>query len=165
MWQHRPTTCLIVKKPGHTSAGTFAVILKKYLKENGVDTYVDYTTAKELPDIPSTLDLPVREKVPNTCPEMDGPYSGWQDAVDFCIVIGGDGTLLHAASLFGDNPPPIVTFRAGSLSFLLSFEPKYYKKVLTDVLEGRLNVVHRRRLQYQFHEVRELTYMHEARTS
>ncbi len=38
--------------------------------------------------------------------------------VDFIVCLGGDGLLLHAASLFGTALPPIISFKLGSLGFL-----------------------------------------------
>ena len=38
--------------------------------------------------------------------------------VDFIVCLGGDGLLLHAASLFGNALPPIISFKLGSLGFL-----------------------------------------------
>lgn len=44
-------------------------------------------------------------------------YDAKIHAVDFCITLGGDGTVLHLASLFEhDDPmPPIISFAMGSL--------------------------------------------------
>lgn len=41
--------------------------------------------------------------------------------VDFAITLGGDGTLLHLASLFPKAAPPVVSFSLGTLGFLMSF--------------------------------------------
>lgn len=41
---------------------------------------------------------------------------------DFVIVIGGDGTLLKAASLFNNCiSPPILSFHMGTLAYLIPF--------------------------------------------
>ena len=44
--------------------------------------------------------------------------------VDLCITLGGDGTVLHLASLFvADEPlPPVVSFAMGTLGFLTPFD-------------------------------------------
>ena len=39
-------------------------------------------------------------------------------SVDFVVCLGGDGLLLHAASLFGSAMPPLISFKLGSLGFL-----------------------------------------------
>jgi NAD kinase len=49
--------------------------------------------------------------------------------VDLCIALGGDGTFLHMAGLFGsDEPlPPAVSFAMGTLGFLTPFDVKDFK--------------------------------------
>ena len=44
-------------------------------------------------------------------------YDPQEHVVDFCVTLGGDGTVLHLASLFDrDAPlPPIISFAMGSL--------------------------------------------------
>lgn len=41
--------------------------------------------------------------------------------IDFVITCGGDGTILHASSLFPGKVPPVVPFSMGTLGFLLPF--------------------------------------------
>lgn len=42
--------------------------------------------------------------------------------VDAVVTLGGDGTILHAASLFSSTyVPPILSFSLGTLGFLLPF--------------------------------------------
>lgn len=38
--------------------------------------------------------------------------------VDFVVCLGGDGTILHASSLFQRAIPPVIAFSLGSLGFL-----------------------------------------------
>ena len=38
--------------------------------------------------------------------------------VDFVVCLGGDGTILHASSLFQRAIPPVISFSLGSLGFL-----------------------------------------------
>jgi NAD kinase len=40
------------------------------------------------------------------------------DFIDLVVCLGGDGVLLHAVQLFGENVPPIIAFHLGSLGFL-----------------------------------------------
>lgn len=44
-------------------------------------------------------------------------------SIDLCITLGGDGTVLHLASLFVDGGPmpPVISFAMGSLGFLTPF--------------------------------------------
>lgn len=42
--------------------------------------------------------------------------------IDLVITLGGDGTILHASSLFNKGPvPPVLSFSLGTLGFLLPF--------------------------------------------
>lgn len=56
--------------------------------------------------------------------------------IDLCITLGGDGTVLHLASLFDhDTPmPPVVSFSMGSLGFLTPFDIAEYRALLRRVL-------------------------------
>jgi NAD kinase len=44
-------------------------------------------------------------------------YDPRKHHVDFCITLGGDGTVLHLASLFEEDVPlpPIMSFAMGTL--------------------------------------------------
>lgn len=56
--------------------------------------------------------------------------------VDVLIVLGGDGTLLHACSLFPNRIPPVIPFKLGKVNYLMpfSFEEETYKAVLGQVI-------------------------------
>ena len=42
--------------------------------------------------------------------------------IDLVITLGGDGTILHASSLFKTGAvPPVLSFSMGTLGFLLPF--------------------------------------------
>ena len=48
----------------------------------------------------------------------DNPEHG----IDLVITLGGDGTILHASSLFKVGAvPPVLSFSMGTLGFLLPF--------------------------------------------
>jgi NAD+ kinase len=61
------------------------------------------------------------------------------------IVLGGDGTLLYAASLMTRRAIPMVGVNLGSLGFLTPFSPESGLALLEDALAGRLPVVPRLR--------------------
>ena len=63
--------------------------------------------------------------------------------VDFCVTLGGDGTVLHLASLFvEDEPlPPVVSFAMGTLGFLTPFDVDDYAACLQRVLDANENPV------------------------
>jgi len=55
---------------------------------------------------------------------------------DLAIVIGGDGTLLHAARALVDFNVPIVGINRGRLGFLVDVPPNDGLKQLTSILNG-----------------------------
>ena len=59
--------------------------------------------------------------------------------IDFMICVGGDGTLLHLASLFQDARviPPVLPFAMGSLGFLTPFDISEFEECLNRVLSAR----------------------------
>jgi NAD kinase len=56
--------------------------------------------------------------------------------VDFVVCLGGDGTILHASSLFQAAIPPIVSFSAGSLGFLTNHSLAALEADLRAVIYG-----------------------------
>lgn len=54
---------------------------------------------------------------------------------DLIVCIGGDGTVIYAASQFPENMPPTLCFAMGSLGFLTPFALDSYKEVLTKLFD------------------------------
>ena len=46
------------------------------------------------------------------------------DGVDLCIVLGGDGTILHALRRFADTEVPVFAMNFGEVGFLATVEPE-----------------------------------------
>jgi NAD kinase len=47
------------------------------------------------------------------------------ERIDLVITLGGDGTILHASSLFKVGAvPPVLSFSMGTLGFLLPFRER-----------------------------------------
>ncbi len=61
--------------------------------------------------------------------------------------MGGDGTLLHASSIFQRSCPPVLSFSMGSLGFLTPFDFKSHEKILSEVISGNVAVLLRTRLK------------------
>lgn len=67
------------------------------------------------------------------------------------LSLGGDGTVLHAASLFGEGEcPPVLCFSMGSLGFLLPFHIASFRDVLSSTLSGSVSILYRMRLECRF---------------
>ena len=56
--------------------------------------------------------------------------------VDFVVCLGGDGTILHASSLFQRAIPPVISFSAGSLGFLTNHSLQNVESDLRGVIYG-----------------------------
>jgi NADH kinase len=71
------------------------------------------------------------------------------DKVDLVVTLGGDGTILHASSLFAssDDVPPMLSFSMGTLGFLSEWKFFEYKRAFREVymsgagLEARSGVL------------------------
>lgn len=69
-------------------------------------------------------------------PHSSTPCLTWAssaaDIPDFCVTLGGDGTVLHTASLFRSDGalPPVVAFAMGTLGFLTPFEASAFEPLL-----------------------------------
>ncbi|KAL4079341.1 ATP-NAD kinase-like domain-containing protein [Scleroderma citrinum] len=95
--------------------------------------------AEDRPDTPPHLQ--VWRPGPNAAP------------VDLVVTLGGDGTILHAASLFSHGAvPPVLSFSMGTLGFLLPFHIDDYVKGLEAVFNGKATILHRMRLSCSFHD-------------
>lgn len=98
-------------------------------------------------------------------PFSSGPNS---EKIDLVVTLGGDGTILHASSLFSVGAvPPVLSFSMGTLGFLLPFrEPNFYvflncflmgnediddfAKALDSVFKGSATILNRMRLSCTF---------------
>lgn len=64
-------------------------------------------------------------------------------ASDIVVVLGGDGTVLHAARHIGAQGTPMLTFRFGSFGFLAEAEPDQIETAVGRVLAGDFEVEER----------------------
>nr|GEX64815.1 NAD(H) kinase 1-like isoform X3 [Tanacetum cinerariifolium] len=96
-WESPPQTVLIITKPNSTSV---KVICAEMVK---TATYMAITMVLVFQMV-----------------EGDD-ISLLHENVDFVVTLGGDGTVLWAASMFEGPVPPIVPFSLGSLGFMTPF--------------------------------------------
>jgi NAD+ kinase len=59
---------------------------------------------------------------------------------DVAIVLGGDGTVLHAARRMEDHPTPVLGVNAGRLGFLADLTPAAFQDRLEDLAARRFTV-------------------------
>lgn len=68
------------------------------------------------------------------------------ESADVVVVLGGDGTLLHAARILGAREIPILGINMGTLGFMTEWTREQTFSVLERVLEGDFSVERRARL-------------------
>ncbi|PCH55753.1 MAG: NAD(+) kinase [Legionellales bacterium] len=56
---------------------------------------------------------------------------------DLIIVVGGDGSLLHAARIAVEHNIPIVGINKGRLGFLTDIAPDHFESKLSEILNGQ----------------------------
>jgi NAD+ kinase len=66
---------------------------------------------------------------------------------DLAVVLGGDGTLIHAARLLDGHTTPIVGVNLGSLGFMTEVPVEDLFSFLDEVLAGRFKVDSRMKLE------------------
>jgi len=71
-------------------------------------------------------------------------------AIDIAVVLGGDGTMLRAASLVADHGIPVLGVNLGRLGFLTPFDPADARGAIVAALAGRLQRSERSRLMVSY---------------
>ncbi len=82
-----------------------------------------------------------------------GSFSGFVDfqikKIDFLITLGGDGTILNAATVVRDSGVPILGINLGRLGFLAGIEKARIKEAIDLLQRGMYNVQDRSMLQIE----------------
>ncbi|KAJ3896375.1 ATP-NAD kinase-like domain-containing protein [Lentinula edodes] len=79
-------------------------------------------------------------------------HPGKPEKIDLVVTLGGDGTILHASSLFSSGAvPPVLSFSLGTLGFLLPFHIDDFAKALKSVFDGKATILNRMRLACTFY--------------
>ncbi|KAL1197406.1 NAD(H) kinase 1 [Cardamine amara subsp. amara] len=140
-WESNPQTVLIFTKPNSTSVRILSVELVRWLRmQKGLNIYVEPRVKAELLAESSSFNFVQTW-------EDDKEISRLHTKVDLLITLGGDGTVLWAASMFKGPVPPIVPFSMGSLGFMTPFHSEQYRECLEAVLRGPISITLRHRLQ------------------
>ncbi len=72
-------------------------------------------------------------------------------SADMVVVLGGDGTLIHAAGLLGGRPVPILGVNMGSLGFMTEVPQSGMYGALDAVLAGRATLSARMKFRVHLH--------------
>ncbi|GMN26243.1 hypothetical protein TIFTF001_001231 [Ficus carica] len=139
-WESDPQTVLILTKPNSTSVQILCAEMVSWLREQKkLDIYVEPRVRTELLTESSDFNFVHTWK-------DDNEITLLHRKVDLVVTLGGDGTVLWAASMFKGPVPPIVPFSLGSLGFMTPFYSERYKECLDSVLKGPISITLRHRL-------------------
>ncbi len=134
-WETKPKNVLVVKKLNEPDFDEGFVDLITWLKKEHKDmkVFVESVALEEA----SFKETPGSDKVAELCEVLPEGNAGKSD-INLAVSIGGDGTLLHTASLFPQRIPPVAAFRMGTLNFLVpfKFEKQSVRAVLKRILSG-----------------------------
>ncbi|KAF9592584.1 hypothetical protein IFM89_016035 [Coptis chinensis] len=140
-WESPPQTVLVLTKPNSNSVRILCAEMVRWLKDQKkIDIFVEPRVRTELLTESSYFSF----------------VKSWEDEkeifllhtkVDLVVTLGGDGTVLWAASMFKGPVPPVVPFSLGSLGFMTSFQCEHYRECLNSVLKGPVSITLRHRLQ------------------
>jgi NAD+ kinase len=78
------------------------------------------------------------------------PEAELAEAVDLCVVLGGDGTMLRASRAVTGKDIPLLGINLGHLGFLNPFDASEALTALTDAVAGKLPSTQRMRLQVTY---------------
>ncbi|WP_290003215.1 NAD(+) kinase [Faucicola atlantae] len=79
-------------------------------------------------------------------------------ACDLVIVVGGDGSMLHAAQVLAKYPVPVVGVNRGRLGFLTDINPEQLHQQLHDILNGAYQLDHRFLLKMEIRQGAHVIY-------
>ena len=68
------------------------------------------------------------------------PATDFHKAVDIAIVLGGDGTMLHASNFVANSEIPVLGINLGRLGFLTPFNPGEAEDTIERALAGKLRL-------------------------
>jgi NAD+ kinase len=154
-WDRRPERVLVVKQL-HTDRTDkqFEEVVHYLVNEKKVNVYVEPKVLEKLQwpflrtfseDLTRDTSSP-NQNQPATSEEASGGYRNLHRVIDLIICLGGDGTILHTASMFPSAVPPILGFNLGSLGFLTAFDIQRYKEYINHVFNGSVYLSTRMRL-------------------
>ena len=163
-WDRRPERVLVVKQI-HTDRTDkdFENVVKYLVNEKKVKVYVEPAVHEKLQyDFLETFHVDVYSDsqvcdtqsvatstsgtTASTAASTASGYKNLHRLIDLIICLGGDGTILHTASMFPSAVPPILGFNLGSLGFLTAFDIHRYKEYINHVFNGSVYLSTRMRL-------------------
>ncbi|KLU85703.1 NADH kinase POS5 [Magnaporthiopsis poae ATCC 64411] len=127
-WPQPPRNILLIPKLHAPQVTLSAVAFAKHLHSN----YPDLNLVFE-----SRIASAIHESLPFPIYTTSGgdPSLQFPNKIDLVTTLGGDGTILRAASLFSlqASVPPILSFSMGSVGFLGEWKFEEYKRAWREV--------------------------------
>ncbi|CAL9728295.1 NADH kinase Pos5p, mitochondrial [Monosporozyma unispora] len=147
IWHNPLQNVLITKKPFTVGTRKAMVDFISHLH----DSYPEINIIIH-PEVADEISEDFSQAVNNDPNRPHVLYTGTQQEIvqktDLLVTLGGDGTILHGVSNFGNHQvPPVLAFSLGTLGFLLPFDFEEYKDIFKRVISSRAKCLHRTRLE------------------
>lgn len=110
----------LMGRPGNTAVADTLNDVHRYLESRGLRVLYDEDTAELVPR--NDLQVCSRQALGEAC--------------DLVIVVGGDGSLLHAARMLARSQVPVLGINRGRLGFLTDVSPSEIEQKIDAVLRG-----------------------------
>lgn len=141
-WDSAPETVLVIKKQFDNSiVPHFKQLLHFLVAERKLTVFVEESVVEENLGHDPSFEA-IKDQICVFCSAVD-----LANKIDLIICMGGDGTLLHASSIFQNSVPPIVSFHLGSLGFLMPFDFSTFRSDIDRTMAGDVPLVLRCRLK------------------
>ena len=144
-WSRPPESVLVIKRTGTETNDAFKLLTTWLIREKRLNVYVE---EKLLSSETIKDDQEYRRFFTQLKLYQNNDSSQFKmNNIDLIITLGGDGTLLYAASQFQHSMPPVIAFNMGSLGFLTAHPISDYKATVDNVLTGNSMLMLRSRLR------------------
>nr|OQO24678.1 hypothetical protein B0A51_06760 [Rachicladosporium sp. CCFEE 5018] len=126
-WPSPPRNVLLVPKTDDTPVLAALIEYASHIHS----AYPDVSLCFE-PTVASEIESELGFDIYAPQPDCNTHYN---DKIDLTSTLGGDGTILHAASLFATakSVPPVLSFSMGTLGFLGEWKFSEYKRAFREV--------------------------------
>ncbi|XP_002974720.2 probable NAD kinase 1 [Selaginella moellendorffii] len=142
VWESTPRAVCIFTRPNSSAVQELCKKMIRWLKEvKNITVFVEQRVKDELDESSDCTYVQTWDS--------EEELLFLHTKVDLVITLGGDGTVLWAASLFKGPVPPMVSFSMGSLGFMTAFQSERYKECLEYVMKGPVCITLRHRMQCQ----------------
>ncbi|KAF2149394.1 ATP-NAD kinase [Myriangium duriaei CBS 260.36] len=129
-WPAPPRNVLIARKDGSKKVDAAVVEFCNHVQS-------EYPTINLIvePRVAAGLHESVDKPIYSFQKSGEAAFTALREKVDLITTLGGDGTILHASSLFAtaERVPPVLSFSMGTLGFLGEWKFQEYKRAFREV--------------------------------